>query len=59
VETETQQLRWEDKLIMATRKDLETAIRALRRAVNREEQLGIEGLANRLDLVKDELLSLV
>jgi hypothetical protein len=49
---------WEDRIILETRKDLKKVVEILRRAIKREEELG-PGLSTRLDVLKDEVLSLI
>lgn len=56
METEAQQLH-EYEAVLRARKDINIAIRALRRAIAREDrEFGVDGLGGRLDLIKDELL---
>jgi hypothetical protein len=57
MESGTQQLRQEYEEVLRTRKDINIAVQALRRAIAREDrEFGADGLGARLDLIKDELL---
>jgi len=52
-------IHWEDQIVEATRKDLTKVVEILRRVIAREEELGPDGISTRLDVIKDEILSLV
>ena len=48
-----------ENVVTERRKDLDIAIDALRRAIDREDrELGSDGIGTHLDIIKDELLSL-
>jgi hypothetical protein len=48
----------EDAVVESTRRDINVAINALRRAIDREDREFGGGIGTKLDLIKDELLAL-